>query len=60
MSPAQMPEWKRICKTFADTHNAELLFVNEQSCGVQYNNTGAFHHIYIEDMQEILKREDRT
>lgn len=54
MSPSQMDDWKQICKEFAKKIDAELLFVNEQSCGVQYKN-GSFGHIYIDEMAEHLK-----
>ena len=57
MSPAQMPEWRAICKAFAEKIEAELLFVNEQSCGVQYKD-GTFGHIYIDEMEAFLKEND--
>lgn len=56
---SQMSDWKKICKAFAERHNAELLFVNECSCGVQYKD-GSFGHIYIDEMVEILKKEERN
>ena len=57
MSPSQMSDWRQICKAFADKIDAELLFVNETSCGVQYKD-GSFGHILVEDMMEYLKKEE--
>ena len=54
VTPAQMPDWKAICNAFANKVGAELLFVNETSCGVQYKD-GTFGHIYIDEMYEFLK-----
>lgn len=54
MNETQMGDWKQICATFAKKIDAELLFVNETSCGVQYKN-GTFGHIYIDEMAEYLK-----
>ena len=34
MSEAQMPEWREICKAFAEKVGAKLLFVNNTSCGL--------------------------
>ena len=53
-SPAHMKDWEEICKAFAKKMGWELLFVNEQSCGLQDKNEN-FHHIYIEEMVEYLK-----
>lgn len=58
MSPSQMPDWKEICRAFADKIDAELLWVNETSCGVQYKD-GSFGHILIEDMMEYLQNEGK-
>lgn len=55
MSDAQMPEWEEICKKWAKDHNAKLLFVNHESFGVEIN--GNFSHIYIDELQEMLKNE---
>ena len=49
-----MSEWEEICKAFAKKVNAKLLFVNETSCGLEYND-GTFAHVLIEDMVEYLK-----
>lgn len=54
----KMSEWKRICEAFADKYGCKLLFVNETSCGVELKD-GSFKHIYIDEMQEIL-RKDKT
>lgn len=59
VSNAQMSDWKQICRAYAKKYNADLLFVNAQSCGVQYRDTGAFHHIYIDEMQEILSKDKK-
>ena len=50
----QMNDWRQICKAFAEKIDAELLFVNETSCGVQYKNN-TFGHIYIDEMLDFLK-----
>lgn len=50
----QMHEWEAICKAFAKKVGAELLFVNHESCGIQYPN-GELQHVYIDDMVEFLK-----
>ena len=55
MTEEQMPEWKRICKTWARKHNAELIFVDNQSFGVEIN--GQLQHIYIDELAEMLKGE---
>lgn len=52
----QMEEWKTICKAFAKKVGAELLFVNHESCGIQYPN-GAMQHVYIDEMITYLKGE---
>ena len=54
VTPSQMGEGEQICKAFAKKVGAELLFVNEESCGIQYPN-GTMQHIYINEMVEILK-----
>ena len=54
VSPAQKDDWKAICSAFAKKVGAELLFVNESSCGLEYPN-GSFSHIYIEEMAEYIK-----
>ena len=55
VTPAQMKDWQAVCEKFAEKVEAELLFVNETSCGVQYKN-GTFQHIYIDEMAEYFKR----
>ena len=59
MNETQMGDWKQICATFAKKIDAELLFVNETSCGVQYKN-GTFGHIYIDEMAETLSVSDES
>lgn len=54
VNSSQMGEWEQICKAFSKKVGAELLFVNEESCGIQYPN-GTMQHIYIDEMVEILK-----
>ena len=54
VEPKQMNDWKSICKAYAEIANAELLFVNATSCGVQYEN-GSFGHIYIDEMVDYIK-----
>ena len=58
MAPNQMDDWNNICKAFAKKHNAELIFVNETSCGIQTPD-GQLHHIYIDEMAEMLKTEEK-
>lgn len=52
----QMDIWEQICKAFAKRYNAKLLFVNDCSCGIMYDN-GSFAHVYVDEMIEILKKE---
>jgi len=56
---SMMNDWKRICEAFADKFGYRLLFVNETSCGVELKD-GSFKHIYIDEMQEILKNVDNA
>lgn len=53
LSDAQMPEWRMICKAFAKKMDAELLFVDNKSCGIQTKD-GQMHHIYVDEMYEFL------
>ena len=55
VSEGDMPEWKAICKAFAEREGAELLFVNDHSFGISYP-TGELKHIYVDELQEILER----
>ena len=55
MTEKQMNDWREICKTFAKKFGYNLLFVNEESCGVELLD-GSFKHIYAEEMAEILRR----
>ena len=54
VSSSQMNDWKSICRAFASKVGANLLFVNETSCGVEFPD-GSFRHIYIEEMEEYLR-----
>ena len=55
MTEKQMEDWKAICEAFANKFGYKLLFVNEESCGVELSD-GQFKHIYAEEMAEILRR----
>ena len=55
ISEKQMPEWREICKAYAERIGAKLLFVNNTSCGVEYSD-GTFTHVTIEGMREHLER----
>ena len=49
-------EWYEVCKAFAEKENAKLLFVNDNSCGIETKN-GKLCHIYAEEMLGILEQE---
>lgn len=55
--PSQMSDWRAICKAFAKKYGYTLLFVNENSCGVELKD-GSFKHISIEELAEILESEE--
>jgi hypothetical protein len=55
---SQMKDWESICKAYAKKVDAELLFVNETSCGLQYKD-GSFAHIYIEELAEMFKEDKK-
>ena len=55
MTDNQMKDWREICQAFANKFGYKLLFVNEESCGVELKD-GSFKHIYAEEMAEILRR----
>lgn len=55
MTEKQMEDWKAICEVFAKRLGYKLLFVNEESCGVELPD-GQFKHIYAEEMAEFLRR----
>ena len=59
VSDNQMNDWREICQAFAKRVGAELLFVNDTSCGVELKD-GSFKHIYIDEMQEYLKNVDNA
>lgn len=50
---AYMDEWGRICAAYCRKANAELLFVNTDSFGVQYGD-GTLRHIYADELAQIL------
>ena len=50
-------EWYEVCKAFAKKENAKLLFVNDNSCGIE-TKSGRLLHIYADEMQRILEKED--
>ena len=52
-----MNDWNAICKAYAKQVGAELLFVNNESFGIMYPDE-TFQHIYVEELQEELKRFD--
>lgn len=53
VSESQMGDWRAICHAYAKRIGAEVVFVNETSCGLELSD-GQFAHIYIEDMIERL------
>lgn len=55
MTDRQMQEWKEVCSVFAKKFGYKLLFVNEESCGVEMQD-GSFAHIYADEMAEMLRR----
>ena len=52
---SMMDEWKEICRVFCKKHNAKLLFVKDDSFGMETAD-GNLHHIYVGELVEILKR----
>lgn len=58
MTNKQLEDWREICKAFAKKFGYSLLFVNEDSCGVELSD-GSFKHIYAEEMAEILRRNNQ-
>ena len=54
-----MEEWKQICNAFAKKLNAELVFVNNTSCGLQFAN-GEMAKYSVERMAEILENEEKN
>lgn len=53
VNEAYMDEWRRICAAYCAKANAELLFVNSDNFGVQYQD-GTFRHIYADELVQIL------
>lgn len=54
LKPNQMKDWKEIANAYAAKVNAELLWVNETSFGLQYPD-GTMQHLGVEDLIDILK-----
>ena len=52
---SQMQEWEKMCKAYADSVNADLVFINEFSFGIQYREVGMVSHIYFDELVDILK-----
>lgn len=50
-----MSEWRSICRAYARKVGAELLFVNENSFGIQTKD-GQLQHIDISELYDILAR----
>ena len=48
-----MNEWREICSAYARKVNAKLLFVNEDSFGIEYPD-GTLRHIYVDELVELL------
>ena len=47
-------EWMRVCEAYARSLEAELLFVNSDSFGIETMD-GKLLHIYADELYEILK-----
>lgn len=56
---SKMSEWKEICRVFAKSLGAKLVFVNDTSCGVEFAD-GTFKHILVDEMQDYLKNLEET
>lgn len=56
---SQMKDWEDICNAFAKRVGAKLVFVNDTSCGIEFDN-GSFKHILVDEMQEYLKNVDNA
>lgn len=52
-----MAEWTQICAAYCKKVNAELLFVNINSFGVQYPD-GTLCHIDADELAQILGVEE--
>ena len=57
VNEAYMNEWGQICAAYCRKVNAELLFVNTDNFGVQYDD-GTFRHIYADELAQILEGSD--
>lgn len=58
ISPAQMSDWEDICRAYAKRHNAEIIFINNTSFGIEYKD-GTLRHIYVEELKELLERDKK-
>ncbi len=47
-------QWHEVCEAFAKKMGAKLVFVNESSCGLEFEN-GTFKHVYWDEMVEYLE-----
>lgn len=56
MSDDQMDDWKQICRAFARKVGAKLLFVNNESMGLEFPD-GTMKHLYVEDLMDYFKNE---
>ena len=54
-----MDEWKAICKKFAEKLGAELLYVNNTGCGLQFPDESMGKYS-VERMMEILEDEEKS
>lgn len=59
VSDAQMKEWTEICEAYAKKVGAELLFVNNTSFGLAYDD-GRLQHIYVNELIELLGGTDEN
>lgn len=55
VTKSQMKEWEKVCRAYADSVNADLVFINEYSFGIQYREIGNVSHIYFDELISILK-----
>lgn len=53
VSDAHMEEWTEICKGYAKMVGAKLLFVNNTSFGLEYDD-GRLQHIYVNELVDYL------
>ncbi len=55
VSKSQMKDWEKVCHAYANSVNADLVFINEYSFGIQYKDNGMVSHIYFDELVSILK-----